>query len=73
MTLAGLRHLEEFLLRNGVERDHHELPVADIDLMCCVGLDHNPALISADQSIHDVVTEGEAYARFARKATHVLD
>ena len=73
MTLAGLRQLEEFLLRNGVERDHHELPLADVDLMRCVGLDHNPALISADRSVQDVVTEGEAYARVASEATHVLD
>ena len=73
MTLAGLRHLEEFFLRNGVERDHHKLPVLDVYLMGCIGLDRNPALISADQSIHDFATECEAYARFAREATHVLD
>jgi len=59
MTLAGLRHLEEFLLRNGVERDHHELPVADVYLMRCVGLDHNPGLISSDRSVQDFVTECE--------------
>lgn len=73
MTLAGLRHLEEFFLRNGVERDHHELPLADVYLMRCVGLDHHPGLISSDRSVQDFVTEGEAYARFAREATHVLD
>jgi hypothetical protein len=73
MSLAGLRHLEEFLLRNGVERDHHELPVADVDLMRCVGLDHNPGLISSDRSVQDFVAECEAYARFASEATHVLD
>jgi hypothetical protein len=73
MTLAGLGHLEEFLLRNGLEREHHELPVADLDLMRCVGLDHNPALISPDQPVQGFVPEGEAYARFASEATHVLD
>ena len=73
MTLAGLRHLEEFLVGNGVERDHYELVVADVDLMRCVGLDHNPALISSDRSVQDFVTECEAYARVASEATHVLD
>src|SRR6266545_6415576 len=49
MTLAGLRHLEELLLRDGVERDHHELPVAHVDLVRRAGLDHDPGRIGSDR------------------------